>query len=283
MDKCWFVLSQTHYPAPQEHDLDENGVVKQTEPICLGHFIKDLKHLDQVINSSGPEPFLLDMPIYHIPAVDFEWEKNRERGFDASATAEVPVAAAPGIAAKASLGFALRKTVRDYWQIEKLDTMVVQPSRAYINRCLETTQIAEFLEHNKLGSTWSIYMITGLKIIRGKSTHEMSHGGGRGIRGGPGIGIASIAGVSLDAGTSSAESTSVCEKHSNEFVWAVRLSKITKGLFDKRWTDKTVSRGATFNLKDSSDHIENVLLEEDLGTNEVLSVESSGGDDIIII
>ncbi|KAF5009794.1 hypothetical protein FDECE_4001 [Fusarium decemcellulare] len=230
MDKCWFVLSQTHYPPPQEDESDENGAVKQMGPICLGHFIKDLKHLDQVINSGGPEPFLLDMPIYHTPSVDFEWEITKEHGLDASTTAEVPVATVPGVSAKASLGFALKKSVRNYWQIEKLDTMVVQPSRAYITRSLATAPIAEFLEHNRRGPTWSIFMITGLKIVRGNSTHETSRGRESGVHGGPGIGVAGVAEANLDVGISSSKTTSVSAKQSDDFIWAVRLSKITKVL-----------------------------------------------------
>lgn len=183
MDKCWFVLPQTHYPPPQEDE--ENG--KQTGPICLGHFIQDLEHLDQVINESGPEPFSLEMPIYRTQPIGFEWENNREGGIDLSVSADAPVAAGAGVTAKASMGFALKKTVRDYWQFDQLDTMVVQPSRAYINRCLATPQIAEFLQQKKLLSTWSIYIITGLKIVRGSSTRQTSYGRERGLRGGTGV------------------------------------------------------------------------------------------------
>lgn len=186
MDKCWFVLSQTHLPPPQEAE-DENGAFKQTGPLCLGHFIKDLKHLDNVINTSGPEPFPLDMPVYRMGPIGFEWESNKEGGFDLSVAADVPIAAAPGINAKASLGFALKKSLGRSWQIEKLETLTVDPTRTYINRCLAGEQIAEFLEDNKLGPAWSIFVVTGLKIVRGNSTQTTSHGRERGISGGPGV------------------------------------------------------------------------------------------------
>jgi hypothetical protein len=186
MDKCWFVLPQTHYPPPQEEE-DENGALKQTGSICLGHFIKDLKHLDQVVNSSGPEAFPFDMPIYRTKPTNFEWEENKEQGLSLSTTAEAPVAAVAGITAKGSLGFALKKTVGNHWQIDELSTMVVQPSRAYINRCLASEPVAEFLKHAKLGPTWSIFMITGLKIAHGNSTQKVSHGRERSVQGGHGL------------------------------------------------------------------------------------------------
>ncbi|PHH68807.1 hypothetical protein CDD82_261 [Ophiocordyceps australis] len=131
MEKCWFVLSQSHYPPPEE--ADQNGALKHVGPLCLGHFIKDVKHLDAVINTSGPEPFPLDMPVYRTAPIEFEWESNQEDAFKISADADVPVAAAHGIHAKASLGLVLKKTARSSWQIKKLKTLIVQPTRAYVN------------------------------------------------------------------------------------------------------------------------------------------------------
>ncbi|KPM38486.1 hypothetical protein AK830_g8088 [Neonectria ditissima] len=285
MDKCWFVLPQTHYPPPQEED--ENGAVKQTGPICLGHFIKSLKHLDQVINSSGPEPFPLDMSIYRTKPTNFEWEENKERELSLSATAEVPVAAAPGITAKTSLGFAIKKTVGNYWQIDELETAIVQPSRAYINRCLASDSVAEFLQHAKLGPTWSIFMITGLKIAHGNSIQKVSRGRERGTHGGPGLGVTSIAEASIEGGISSGTSVSMSTEYTHDFVWAVRLSKITKGLFDKKWSQKTFSKGATFDMSEGSgskEDLEAALSDEGLLNSQVLSVDSSeGGHEVFVI
>lgn len=181
MDKCWFVLSQTHLPPPR----DEDGAFKQTGPLCLGHFVKDLKHLDHVINTSGPEPFPLSTPICRTGPIEFEWDSTTERGFDVSVGAEVPVAAAPGLNAKASLGLALKKSLGTSWQIDQLETVTVNPSRSYINQCLAGEEIAEFLEDSKF--RWSIFIVTGLKIVRGNSTQKISHGKERAINGGPGV------------------------------------------------------------------------------------------------
>ncbi|KAF5963527.1 hypothetical protein FCOIX_13805 [Fusarium coicis] len=272
MDKCWFVLSQTHYPPPQESD--ENGAFKQTGPLCLGHFIKNLQHLDDVINTGGPEPFPLDMPVYRTGPIEFEWESNKEGGFDVSVSADVPVAAAPGINAKASLGFALKKTVGNSWQIEQLETVTVEPTRAYVSRCLAGEQIVEFLEDSKFGPTWSIFIITGLKIVRGNSTQKTSQGREKGLKGGPGVGVAGIAEASVEGGFSSETSSSIAAKHTHDFVWAVRLSKITKGLFDKKWSKKTYSRGATFGMKQSETDIESTLADEGATISEVLTIDA---------
>ncbi|KAI8687183.1 hypothetical protein LRP88_13441 [Fusarium phalaenopsidis] len=267
MDKCWFVLSQTHLPPPREAD---NGTFKG--PLCLGHFIKDLKHLDHVINTT-PEPFPLDMPVYRAGPIEFEWDSNREFGFDVSVGADIP--SVPGINAKASVGLALKKSLGTSWQIEQLETLTVDPTRAYINRCLAGEQIVEFLEDNKFGPTWKIFIVTGLKIVRGNSTQKISHGRERGINGGPGVGVAGIAEASVQGGFSSATSTSTSAKNTHDFVWAVRLSKITKGLFDKKWSRKTYSKGATFDMKETETHahIQSILLDEGLADSEVFMID----------
>lgn len=185
MEKCWFVLPQTDFSPPTEQC--ENGTTTQTGRICIGHFIKDIKHLDEVINVGGPEPFPLDMPIYRTQTSDFEWESTKESGFNISSNAEAPIAAAAAVTAKVSLGFALKKTRGIHWQIDQLETIVVQPSRSYIARSLASAAIAEYVQQNKIGPTWSIYMITGLKVIRGKSSQKVSYGREREMNGGPGM------------------------------------------------------------------------------------------------
>ncbi|KAJ4315181.1 hypothetical protein N0V84_008515 [Fusarium piperis] len=215
--------------------------------------------------------------------IGFEWESNKEGGFDVSVGADVPIAAAPGINAKASLGFALKKSLGSSWQIEKLETLTVDPTRAYINRCLAGEQIVEFLEDNKFGPSWSIFAVTGLKIVRGNSTQTTSHGRERGINGGPEVGLTGIAEVSAQGGFSSTTSISTSAKNTHDFVWAVRLSKITKGLFDKKWSKKTYSKGATFDMRQSDPHIESVLLDEGLENSEVFIIDDEAGLGNIVV
>lgn len=75
--------------------------------------------------------------------------------------------------------------------------------------------------------------------------------------------------------------------YAHDFVWAVRLSKITKGFFDKVWTQKTFSKGATFNMNEGPESVENIkhiLLDEGLRSNEVYAIDSEeGGDEIIVV
>ena len=95
--KCWFVLQQTHYPPPV---IPKNGTGTSSGPICLGHLIPDLKHLDNVVNRHGPLWIPLDMPIYPTKAWDLTWEVNKNKRVDISGNAGVPIAAAAGLIIK---------------------------------------------------------------------------------------------------------------------------------------------------------------------------------------
>ena len=54
----------------------------------------------------------------------------------------------------------------------------------------------------------------------------------------------------------------------------MRLSKITKGLFDKKWQKKTYSEGATFDMEERGGRsIESMLLDEGLEDSEVFMID----------
>lgn len=74
-------------------------------PICLGHLIPDLQHLDNVINRHGPLDIPPDMPIYPTKAHDLTFEINKSPGVELSANAGVPIAAAVGVTIKVCLSF----------------------------------------------------------------------------------------------------------------------------------------------------------------------------------
>ncbi|RYP44077.1 hypothetical protein DL768_009422 [Monosporascus sp. mg162] len=282
MDKCWFVLRQTHYPPPQEED-DGNGATRQSGALCLGHFIEDLKHLDQVINVAGPEPFPLDMPVYRTQPRQFKWEVNKDLGFEASVTAKVPVAAIASVNSKAEVGIALQRSVQRYWEIEQLDTMILQPTRSYINHCLASEPIVEHLKRKKLAGGWSLFMITGLMIARGKVTGGGAESHDKNLHAGAGVAVPAIAEASLGGAMSGKKSISASAEYSTDFVWAVRLSKITKGVFDSRWSQTTFSKGATFNMNTKKESVETVLSTEGLANADKITVEDEDSVEFFVI
>lgn len=86
----------------------------------------------------------------------------------------------------------------------------------------------------------------------------------------------------MQGGVSSSTSISTSAKNTHDFIWAVRLLKITKGLFDKKWSPKTYTKGATFDMKERAQDIESILLEEGLEDSEVFMTDDHDGGDIVI-
>ena len=79
------------------------------------------------------------------------------------------------------------------------------------------------------------------------------------------------------------EVSSTAQK-TTDFVWAVRLAKISKGLIDRQWSHETFSSGATFGLDneaEKSQQIVDALRDEGLEGVESLNVKVD--DDIFVI
>lgn len=178
--KCWFVLQQTHYPPP---DTSKTGGPKG--PICLGHLIPNLKHLDEVINRHGPLDLPADIPIYTTKATDLTWDMDKSGAIDFSVSAGAPIAAAAGLTAQVSAGVAFKQTVKRYWEFECLDTLVIQPTRAYIEDSVEDEEVSQYLRSRLLGSS-SVFMVTGIMIARGAKI-TTSNGRERALHGKPGV------------------------------------------------------------------------------------------------
>lgn len=183
MEKCWFVLRQTHYAAPEYMHLSM-AYGEAEGPVRLGHFIPSPKEIDQVINSGGITPFPRDMRIWPTTAVDFRFSEKAERDIETSAKGGAPIAAVAGVTVNAEAGVVFKRMMGNTWAIDRLDTQIVQPTMAYLEKCRKSTQVAAWVEKNKVLGAWKVYMISGLMIARGaknerKETAETEeHAGG---------------------------------------------------------------------------------------------------------
>jgi hypothetical protein len=166
MDKCWFVLRQAHYPAPAYvHPGMARG--EAVGPILLGHIIPSLKELDQTVNSDGPLPFPRDMRIWPTTMCEFRWLKTTQNGIETYVKAGAPILAPAGVTIKGDVGLAFQRTVGDFWDFDRLDTQIVQPTRTYIDQCLKSDPVSSFVDKHKFLNSWSLCMISGLMIARG--------------------------------------------------------------------------------------------------------------------
>lgn len=166
MDKCWFVLRQSHFLAPQ-YTQPEMARGEATGSLLLGHLVPSLKQLDQVINSEGQIPFQRDMRIEQTTLTDFHWGTAADSGLQTGAKASIPIAAAAGLTIQAGIGAQFEKTVEDSWQFDQLDTQIIRPTRNYIKQCLKLPQVVEHIERVKTLGFCKLFMISGLMIARG--------------------------------------------------------------------------------------------------------------------
>lgn len=100
------------------------------------------------------------------------------------AKAEAPIVAMiPGVEAGAGAGTNYINVVNDSWEYDRLEEYVVQPTRSYIQRCLETEEVTDYIRRNKKLGGWKVYMITGIMVARGGGKNVLSEEKGVGVFG----------------------------------------------------------------------------------------------------
>ncbi|KAK1751491.1 hypothetical protein QBC47DRAFT_391918 [Echria macrotheca] len=263
MEKCWFALQQTHIPPPRHLDA---GVVQQSRPggdgihssgadrndnnndnnndnapLTLGHIIASPRSIDQVINRSGVHPFPAGMPILGPQILtNFTWTSQTEVTTKVTGKGSIlPIL--PGLNATASIGGMFQRRVREYWAFDRLELYTVHPSRAYVQRCLDEDEVAEHIERVKTLGFWSVYMVTGIAVARGGGRREGVRRAGRGATVGAGVEVPALAEVGPEVEVNVATGTSVAATQVTDFIWAVRLAKITKHGLQSDWAVETVT------------------------------------------
>ncbi|KAL6832174.1 hypothetical protein V8C40DRAFT_238036 [Trichoderma camerunense] len=280
--KCWFILEQTHYPPPV---LPRTGIGKVSGggPICLGHLIPDLRHLDNVINRQGPLDIPPDMPIYPTKAWGLTWEVKESGGAGVSSIVGMPIAAAAGITIGLDAGTAFKQTTKNYWEFDSLDTFIFQPTSEYIEDSVEVDEVVSYRERRPSFSSSTLFMITGIIVARGaKKTSFASRT--RDAYGIPSTEIPTIAKVGFKLSGSSETEISSTGQKTTDFVWAVRLAKITKGLIDRRWSHETLSKGATFGLDGGEESAQDIIdALQDEGLESATEANFEMADDVFVV
>lgn len=163
--KCWFVLQQTHYPPPE---FDPQGFGAINGPVCPGHLIPDLRHIDNVINREKALEIPCSMPLYRTQGWDLKWNLGQERGAGLSSKFTAPMGAAgSGLAIATEAGLAFQRSVQNYWAFDSLECFIIQPTRSYIDDVMDSDDVAAFLKRKGLLRSSSLFMITGVIVARG--------------------------------------------------------------------------------------------------------------------
>ncbi|PTD02645.1 hypothetical protein FCULG_00009260 [Fusarium culmorum] len=143
--------------------------------------------------------------------------------------------------------------------------------------CLDQEELKAYVKGK---SFWSMFMITGIKVARA-GTRETREENGVFVDIGPQLTAFGLA--SLIATTNHKRSTSktASGNYTRDFIWAIRLAKVHKGLLMRDWSVAAHTRRATFGDKEGDADIESALKGE--GLEEFQIIDDNALDEVIVL
>jgi len=84
-----------------------------------------------------------------------------------------------------------------------------------------------------------------------------------------------------EAWTKEKSASSSAEKMS-DFIWAIRLAKISKGLINRQWSHEPLSKGATFSLDEQQLDIGSVVVDEFSGETDGVQLYTTGNGEVLV-
>ncbi|CEJ87967.1 hypothetical protein VHEMI04570 [[Torrubiella] hemipterigena] len=237
-------------------------------PVLLGHIIPSPREIDSVINAGGITPFPKAMRIWATTAVDFRFSKLTDNGVETGAKVDVPIVAPTGttVATEASLVF--KRVMGDAWEVDRLETQIVQPSLQYLNDCRRSSSELDSWVNVRRLDRWKVYMVSGLIIARGARRNRIDEKTNS-FNIGSSVGVSGMQ-VSANVKRTNEAHASISGAYSNDFVWAVRLTEVSKSLFASDIQLKTFTKGATLqsSLGSDSETVNMQTVLDDMGEND---------------
>lgn len=247
-DKCWFVLRHTYHAPP---DVPEGGIGKPKGPVCIGHVTTSTKWLDIINPENGPVEYPPSMPVWAGEAYNLEWKLTDDSSIDVSARVHSPIAAAAGVDVGLNASIAFKDSVNRGWEFEKLETSSVNITQSYVDDTMDSAEVKHYVARHKmwLVGNPALFIITGIMVGR-KAKLSGSDQKERGINTEATAEVPEVAGTSGKFDISGKKEFSSSQRV-DDFVFAIRVAKVTKGVLDKDWSWATLSEGATFAAGDS--------------------------------
>lgn len=163
MEKCWFVLQRADWRATENPD----GSI-ECNTIKMGHIIPSPK-FDGTILNAGPHFVPYDSQTHASITGNQEenvhWENHDVRPVSVGFGVQAPGFGGPPMA---NLGFVVERSCRRQAQIEKLTSQILNPSREYCIKSVQTSVVQAHIRSNKswLGRHPAVFMITGLILAK---------------------------------------------------------------------------------------------------------------------
>jgi hypothetical protein len=225
-------------------------------------------------------------------------DENGERSLNVSFDA--PVAQALGLTVGAKLIAALKHSGHHYSSIESLEAITVDTSLSSLRSILNTEGTPEYIASQTSAgiSNWNLYMITGVIVARGSKTiiqegsRQKEYGFNTSAyvfstyekpatvlilrnktRSGSEIGAMKVQGRDFAQNTDSRLRDGI-----GDYVWAVRLMKITKRWFNRTWHPETFGVGAVFGTDGDAQSVDvdGIIHAENMRAAGMLHTESGG-------
>jgi len=198
---------------------------------------------------------------------------------DLSVKALLPI---PHTGGQVSVGggasYAFKRSVSRFWEFEALDVIFIQPTKAYIEDCLDDDLVKGYIDKHKNLGSWSLFMITGLTIARGARGHQKEKDR-HDLHVDPKVTVAAIADAGVGVGVNQTNGLVSSFKGSSDFIWSVQITKISKHFFSSDWNYKTYARGATYGLEDEKEDVEGLLSAQGVVTSQIIK----SGDSIFVL
>jgi hypothetical protein len=232
------------------------------------------------------------MPIYRTTKHSLSFTDTTGPDISLSATAQIPTGTIPGVNVGGDVGLVFKRSVSRFWEFEKLETFIIRPTKPYVKDSLDDGggPVSKYLDRHRVlagkSGSWTLYMISGIVIARGAKSGKIedSKETGGNVGGKASALAVGEVGASVDIGNK--KSVTVEFGGVSDFVWALKLTKVSKNLFGKDWEMETVSKGATYSLgkeEEGKVRVEDVLEEEGSGVGKEATVFKVGEDEIFVI
>jgi hypothetical protein len=78
------------------------------------------------------------------------------------------------------------------------------------------------------------------------------------------------------------KSASLSAKKMSDFIWAIRLAKISKGLINRQWLHEPLSKGATFSLDEQQLDIGSAAADEFSGETDGVQLYTTGNGEVFV-
>ncbi|RYP72077.1 hypothetical protein DL771_004408 [Monosporascus sp. 5C6A] len=190
-------------------------------PLELGTLVEDIKQYYPINQGTTNRVPIPDGQRYSDAKEDINASLKTSRSGEASILAKVLDRSIGGEA-----GLKGQKRDEDVYKIQKLETVYFHPQRSYINKCLQLSDVKDYLEMGNYEEP--VYLVTGLKIAWGAT---ISTELGRGYEGNAGVGVAVPGGpVDVEVGAKAAVAGDSTMSSSfgkpADFVLGIQMQKI---------------------------------------------------------